>query len=240
MTDFSKSRWAEAEFSQEYRDNADIFIVERRRLIETMKSFYRHFIFVNKNNNILDLGCGDGILTYNLLKIDNAISATLIDASDDMLNQANERLQGFGNINFIKASFQEVMENDIIQQTFVFIVSSLAIHHLTMNEKWAFFKKIYSHLNPGGYFMNIDVALAPSDALEQWYMKLWQEWMDERKVSLGIEREAFSDTVRRYKEYDENKPDTLDDQLNALKNIGFNEVDCFYKYGIFTVYGGGK
>jgi tRNA (cmo5U34)-methyltransferase len=35
-------------------------------------------------------------------------------------------------------------------------------------------------------------------------------------------------------------PDTLAAQLNALQTIGFEDVDCFYKYGIFTMYGGKK
>ncbi|GBD95666.1 MAG TPA: class I SAM-dependent methyltransferase [Nitrospirae bacterium] len=240
MTEFNKSRWANAEFSQEYRDNADIFIVERRRLLEVMKSFYRYFILSNENNNILDLGCGDGIITLNLLEIDKSISATLIDASDDMLNKASDRLSGFENINFIKASFQEILEKDILHGNFDFAVSSLAIHHLTMNEKRDFFKEIYSHLHAGGYFMNIDVMLAPTDTLEQWYMQMWREWIDETKTSLGIEGNIFDDITRRYKEFDDNKPDTLDDQLNALRDIGFKEVDCFYKYGVFAVYGGRK
>ncbi len=46
-------------------------------------------------------------------------------------------------------------------------------------------------------------------------MKLWQECVDKRIASLGIERYVISDIVRRYSEYDENKPDTLNDQFNA-------------------------
>ncbi len=240
MTEFKKSRWANAEFTQEYRDNADIYIVERRRLLEIMKSFYRHFVMDSGHKSALDLGCGDGIITHELLTVDASISATLIDGSGDMLNNAKERLRGFKDIHFIKASFQEILEKDILHGNFDFAVSSLAIHHLTMNGKRELFEKIYSHLQPGGYFMNIDVILAPTDTLEQWYMKLWREWMDERKTALGIERNVFSDIVRRYKEYDENKPDTLGDQLRALKDTGFEDVDCFYKYGIFAVYGGRK
>jgi tRNA (cmo5U34)-methyltransferase len=37
----------------------------------------------------------------------------------------------------------------------------------------------------------------------------------------------------------ENKPDTPNVQLNALRTIGFKDVDCYYQYGIFTMYGGG-
>ena len=238
MTDFTKTRWADNEFAREYRDNADIFIVERQRMIGIMASFYRYFISGNNKKELLDLGCGDGIITQSILENDGNVSATLVDASDDMLVKAGERLKDYKDIDYIMASFQEVMGQDIIRSSFDFIVSSLAIHHLTTDEKMKFFNKIHSHLHKGGYFLNIDVILPPTDTLEQWYLQLWNEWMEEKKTLLGIERDLFSDVTRRYKAYDENKPDTLDSQLNTLRDIGFIEVDCFYKYGVFAVYGG--
>lgn len=240
MTEFDKSQWAKAEFAQEYRDSADVYVVERRRMIDILKSFYGHFIGNKPKNNVLDLGCGDGIATYELLKIDNSIRATLIDGSEDMLNKAKERLRDFRNLTFIRASFQEILNKNITLQRYDFVVSSLAIHHLTMEEKKALFRTIYSHLNTDGCFLNIDVILAPSDALEQWYLLLWKQWIDERKLCLGIEDSHYDDIIRRYKENTDNKPDTLAAQLNALQTIGFKHVDCFYKYGIFTMYGGRK
>lgn len=240
MTEFNKSQWAKPEFTQEYRDSADVYIVERRRLLEILKSFYKHFIGNKPNSNILDLGCGDGIVIYELLKIDNSIEATLIDGSEDMLNKAKDRLKDFGNLHFIRASFQEILNKDTVPQSYDLIVSSLAIHHLTMEEKTALFRTIYSHLNVDGCFLNIDVVLAPSDALEKWYLLLWKQWIDERKSFLGIEDSQFDDIAGRYKDNTDNKPDTLDMQLNALQTIGFKDVDCFYKYGIFTMYGGKK
>ncbi len=240
MTEFNKSNWAKADFSQEYREKADIYIVERRRMFTIMKSFYRHFPGGRQNNALLDLGCGDGIVTHELLSVDNSISATLIDGSGDMLDKARERLEGFNNISYIRASFQEMLERDILGQDFDFIVSSMAIHHLTMDEKRGIFRLIHSHLKTGGYFMNIDVILAPTETLDQWYMNIWEEWMDEKKASLGMESDPSRNIIRRYKELEENKPDTMDDQLNALRDIGFKDVDCYYKYGIFTIYGGLK
>lgn len=240
MTEFNKSQWAKAEFTKAYRDSADFYIVERRRLLEILRSFYRHFIGNKTKINVLDLGCGDGIITHELLRIDDSIVATLIDGSEDMLNKAAERLKDFKNINFIKASFQEIIDKKIALQNFDFIVSSLAIHHLTMKEKKPLFRTIYSHLNVEGYFLNIDVILAPSDALEQWYLSLWREWISERKTTMGIEDNSYDDIIQRYKDNRDNKPDTLDEQLNALKSVGFKDVDCYYKYGIFTMYGGRK
>ncbi len=238
MTEFDKSQWSKTEFTQAYRESADVFIVERNRLFEILKSFYRHFVANGKERGVLDLGCGDGIVIHELLKIDKSIKAILIDGSEDMLNEARGRLKDFGNINFIKASFQEILNKDILYGNFGFIVSSLAIHHLTLDEKTSLFKKIYSHLYPDGYFLNIDVVLAPTKTLEQWYLLLWKEWIEERKTLLGIETDFYDEVIRRYKDNADNKPDTLGAQLDALKSAGFKDVDCFYKYGIFAMYGG--
>jgi tRNA (cmo5U34)-methyltransferase len=240
VTEFNESRWSDSGFAKEYRDNADIYIVERNRLTEIMKSFYRFFAGTDQGNKILDLGCGDGIITQQLHEIDTSISAVLIDASGYMLDKAKERLRGLENIHYVQASFQELLSKGIPGGMFDIAVSSQAIHHLTMEEKKRLFKKIYTSLQSGAYFLNIDVVIAQTDSLENWYMKLWQEWIDVKVVSSGKDDVSFQDIVRRYKEAEENKPDTLDDQLNALKDIGFKEVDCFYKYGIFAVYGGRK
>jgi tRNA (cmo5U34)-methyltransferase len=43
-----------------------------------------------------------------------------------------------------------------------------------------------------------------------------------------------------YKRKPENKPSGLFEQLQMLQKIGFQDVDCFYKYGIFTLFGGTK
>ncbi len=240
MTNFKDTNWAKPEFSQNYRENADIFIVERRRVLAILQSFYRHFLQDNSKSSLLDLGCGDGIITSSIVEVDNTISATLVDGSDDMLSKARERLKGFANAKYICASFQEIMMGKLLTGRFDIVASSLAIHHLTMAEKTALFRTVYLLLNAGGYFVNIDVVLAPSETLEHWYLRIWREWIDERKAELGIKGDRFSDITERYKQLEENKPDTLEDQLSALREAGFKDVDCHYKYGIFTMYGGGK
>jgi tRNA (cmo5U34)-methyltransferase len=240
MTEFDKSQWMKPQFTQAYREEADVYIVERRRLLEMLRSFYGHFLGNKPGNRVLDLGSGDGIVIAELLKIGTVIDATLIDGSEDMLNKAKERLKDFKNLHFVRASFQEILNKKVALEKCDFIVSSLAIHHLTMEEKTALFKTVYAHLNMDGYFLNIDVVLAPSDALEQWYLLLWQQWIKERKSLLGVEGRQYDDIIRRYKDNTDNKPDTLETQLDALQTIGFKDVDCFYKYGVFAMYGGKK
>lgn len=46
MKEFDRSNWAKPEFSDAYRENADIFVVERRRMFHIVKSYYVHFFLV--------------------------------------------------------------------------------------------------------------------------------------------------------------------------------------------------
>lgn len=240
MTDFINTNWAKEEFGKNYLDKADIYIVERRRMFSIIRSFAGHFIQSAGKKKVLDLGCGDGILSEELLRLDPSFSATLVDGSEDMLLKAKARLGRFDKTSFIRASFQDLLAGNVMTPGFDLVFSSMAIHHLTMDEKRALFRKIHRWLDDGGYFVNIDVVLAPTDTLDSWYMKLWADWMDGKKAAMRFEGEDSGDIIRRYKSPGENKPDILEAQMDALRTTGFKEVDCYYKYGIFTIYGGRK
>ncbi|MDY6964917.1 MAG: class I SAM-dependent methyltransferase [Halobacteriota archaeon] len=218
-------------------------VVDRSRLIEILKSFYMHFLGVEKENSVLDLGCGDGLIIHELLKIDDSITSTLIDGSEHMLEKAKERLNGFEKTTFINMTFQELLRADRADThlgDFDLVFSSLAIHHLTMDEKRSLFDCIYSHLSEGGCFVNIDILLSPTEDLEGWYLDLWRDWMKKRQNELKLEGD-YEYTIGKYMEVNHHDTlSTLGDQLNALTDIGFKEVDCYYKYGVFAMYGGRK
>lgn len=240
MSDFKETNWANKDFSRAYRDNADLFIVERQRMLSILQSFYAHFVKNGSPKRILDLGCGDGVVTSALAAVDDSLSATLVDGSKDMIAKARSRFNGQQGLSFVHASFQEMLRKELFHGPFDFVASSLAIHHVTLREKTALFEKISRLLNRGGYFVNIDVVLAPTPRLEKWYLSLWKDWIDERTWDRGVGPGPFKDIVRQYKKAEENKPDTLSDQLDALRAAGFRDVDCYYQYGIFSIFGGRK
>ncbi len=49
------------------------------------------------------------------------------------------------------------------------------------------FLYVYNHLNDGGYFFNMDVVLPSTGILNEWYMIMWQEWIQENERKLGHE-----------------------------------------------------
>ncbi len=44
----------------------------------------------------------------------------------------------------------------------------------------------------------------------------------------------------RYKKNPDNVPDTLESQIEVLRNLGFENVDCVFKFGIFSLYVGSR
>ncbi|OPY22682.1 MAG: ubiquinone/menaquinone biosynthesis methyltransferase [Methanobacterium sp. PtaU1.Bin242] len=246
MSKFENSEWAEKKHAKNFMENANIYVLERQRLLGILRSFYRYFsssMSSEESIKVLDLGCGEGVLTLELLKENDQIKATLIDGSAEMLKNARENLNNYNNINFIQKTFQQLIEDgsgeNILTDGFDFIVSSLAIHHLYNGEKKSLFQYIYDNLNSGGFFLNIETVKAPTNELESWYRVIWKEWIQENQIKLDVKK-SFEYLPEQYKNNPDNHPDTLETQLNMLKSIGFKQVDCYYKYGIFTIFGGRK
>ncbi|HXX56720.1 MAG TPA: methyltransferase domain-containing protein [Thermodesulfovibrionales bacterium] len=241
MSDFRGSAWADDAFAENYLEKADVYIPERGRMFRLVSSLFSHLFEGRADIRLLDLGCGDGILSQELLKVNGSLSATLIDGNEGMLQRSRERLKEFRNVHFIKATFQDILHGIVALDTFDFCVSSMAIHHLDLTEKAALFRLIASHLRTGGHFVDIDTVLPPSQELENWYFAIWKDWMGHMMHRRNVQDEMPEDLIRRYKDPSSmNKPDTLGNQLRALQGAGFRDVDCYYKNGIFAVFGGRK
>jgi tRNA (cmo5U34)-methyltransferase len=238
MSNFGNSRWSDNRFAQEYRDQADDYLPERYRMVEVVQSFYRHLVKGSRPCRLLDLGCGDGLMVQKLLEVDDTMNATLVDGSPEMLKAAGSRLAHFEGKHLVHASFQALLAQDPLPTAFDFVLSSLAIHHLSMAEKKALFEYVYRHLDPGGFFLCIDVVLSPTDDLEKWYLMLWREWIDTHADN--SQKASLLSIPQKYKDNPDNVPDPLLLQLKALEKLGFKNVDCYYKYGIFAMFGGCK
>jgi tRNA (cmo5U34)-methyltransferase len=256
MSEFEESEWKNQESVANFVQNSESYLLERKRIFEVMRSFYNYFLKNNQKSAVkaIDLGCGDGKITEELLKLDPKMKVILIDGSSEMLKHAQERLKSFNNLEYLQKTFQELISENKPFSGIKLVVSSLAIHHLTLKEKEDLYRFIYNTLSKGGFFLNIDVVASPSAPLEDWYLKLWEEWILQKEKKMNNKYnhsnekasadeklpESFSFIPVKYKNNPDNLPDSLETQLDMLKTIGFQNVDCYYKYGIFSVFGGAK
>lgn len=97
--------------------------------------------------------------------------------------------------------------------TFDLIVTSLVIHHLTHKREHSIYKEIYSLLNDGGVFCNLEHVDSPTK-------RLHDHFLDSLGDSIArFARDEYSDRLL-----------SLDTRLCWLKEIGFVDVDCYWKW----------
>jgi tRNA (cmo5U34)-methyltransferase len=239
MTEFADSSWSQSDNVKAYQDDADHYLPERATLLNVLVSFYRHFVKQGDSARVLDLGCGDGIVAAALLRADPSIRLQAIDGSEDMIVAARERLSGLRVGNFRVATFQELIADTIVVGPFDCVVSAFAIHHINLAEKQALFQWVFRNLNSSGVFLNLDVVLPSAPSHEEWYYSLWREWIERHQEENGISKD-FRHIPSRARAGPENHYDTLKDQLDALQQAGFAEVECHCRFGLFGIYTGRK
>ncbi len=244
MSSFEETKWSATDYAEDYLKKADAIIPQRPKLLGLLRSFYLHF-FEDGNDKgqlrkIIELGSGDGAFTEELLKTGQSIEATLIDGSAEMLAQARLRLASYEGVRFIHSSFQKLIGSDALPEGADLIFSVLAIHHISNEEKKDLFDLIYARLVPGGFFINIDDCIPVSSLIEGWHVERWRKEVMEKGAELGIEIDPKTYIDKHHEPEHRKNLETVASLCEMLEAAGFVGAECFYRDGIFTVYGGQK
>ncbi|MFH5798232.1 class I SAM-dependent methyltransferase [Haladaptatus sp. CMAA 1911] len=178
---------------------------------------------------VLELGAGTGELTAKLLTRFPESTVLAVDHSENMLTEAQRKLETFGDRADIA---QGAFPDDYPTSTdeYDLVISSLAVHHLPSDEKRRLFDSLADALVPGGWFVNGDVIRFDAQHLETLSSAMIENWVR----SKGWEEEAFMNRWQASDEYDD--PDTLTDQLIWLREAGFESVTSVWQYYNFAVY----
>jgi tRNA (cmo5U34)-methyltransferase len=110
-------------------------------------------------------------------------------------------------------------------------VSALSIHHLSDTEKRALYARVFDALAPGGFFVDADNVLADEPAVQARDRELWIRAVR----ASGISDADLAGALERTK-LDVLAP--LGVQLRWLRELGFEEVDCAFKWHHFVVFSG--
>jgi tRNA (cmo5U34)-methyltransferase len=160
-----------------------------------------------ESRRILDLGSGDGRLLGLLLLHCPFAQGVALDFSPTMLERLRAR---FGPDNRVL-----VVEHDLEQPLpnlgkFDVVASSFAIHHVPDDRKRQLYAEVWHRLQPGGVFANLEHVTSPNANLHQRFLDA---------MDLSSEQEDRS-----------NKLLDVATQLRWLREIGFQDVDCFWKW----------
>jgi tRNA (cmo5U34)-methyltransferase len=164
---------------------------------------------------ILDLGTGDGrllaLVKQELVKRDlgsnRLAEAVAIDFSPSMLEAAAKRFAADSSVTIVAHNLDHPLPN---LGKFDAIVSCFAIHHLVHERKRALYGEIHDLLNPGGVFCNLEHVASPTPHLHEEFL---------HHIGYTVETEDPS-----------NKLLDLETQLRWLREIGFVDVDCHWKW----------
>ncbi len=195
--------------------------------------------------NFLDLGCGDGSLGAAIQGQYPSSHGVLVDFSDPMLEQAREQLKeyenqlSFENLDYGDPSWVKRMQP---HGPFDAIVSGYSIHHQPDERKQELYQEIFSLLTPGAWFINIE----PVSSTAQTNIDLFEDHYIAARYAMEQQSSgprSFEQIAEEYK----NRPDKaanmlapVELQCEWLREIGYEEVDCYFRIYELAVFGGRK
>lgn len=195
--------------------------------------------------NFLDLGCGDGILCAAVLGQFPSARGVLADFSEPMLEQAREGLNEYtGQLAFENLDYGDSTWVDRIQRYAPFdaVVSGYSIHHQPDSRKREVYEEIYSLLKPGGWFVNIEhvssAAQLNVDLFEHHYVSA--RYAIEKQNSGTRTFEQIADEYKNRPDKAANILTPTELQCEWLREIGYEEVDCYFRIFELAVFAGQK
>ena len=224
-----------------FLSSQDVIIIERNRVIRIIIDIFKYFYSSVSGLKIADFGCGDGIMTRAISSVYPENTFYLIDGSEEMLKKARQNFNG-NKYTFQCVSFEKIIESSAELPSMDFVISSLAIHHLNHKQKSLLYKKIFEQLADNSMFLIFDVVKPASKKTEEIQFEMWKWWMNEKLLFIenGKDVGKYDSLPLKYKKAGENQPGSLSENLEGLSCAGFLDVDCYYKYSIYTLFGGIK
>jgi SAM-dependent methyltransferase len=195
--------------------------------------------------SFLDLGCGDGILGAAILGEYPAARGVFADFSEPMLEQAREQLKEYaGQLVFESLDYgnPDWVKRMQTYSPFDAVVSGYSIHHQPDARKREVYEEIFSLLNSSGWFINIEhvSSAAPLN------IELFEHHYIAARYAIEKQQSgprSFEQLAAEYK----NRPDKaanilapVELQCDWLREIGYEEVDCYFRIFELAVFAGRK
>lgn len=166
-------------------------------------------------HRILDLGSGGGRLLSLVKVLRPTAEFVALDFSPAMLETLNTNFAGNASISVVAHNLEEPLPE---LGRFDVVVSSFAIHHVRHASKRSLYREVFEVLLPGGIFCNLEHVASPTPALHSAFLR-----------AIACDDEDAS-----------NKLLDLETQLAWLREIGFGEVDCHWKWRELALLAGEK
>ena len=124
-----------------------------------------------------------------------------------MLARARDRFAGDDRVEIAAHDLDDPLPGD---DPFDVIVSSFAIHHVPDERKQTLYQECFDRLAPGGAFLNLEHVASPTEALHVAFLA-------------ALNTDPADDDPS-------NLLAPVEDQLRWLRDAGFTDVDCHWKW----------
>jgi tRNA (cmo5U34)-methyltransferase len=172
---------------------------------------------LGRPQRVLDLGTGDGVLLALVKSQWPDVEAVGLDFSAAMLDAARVRFAGDDTVTIVEHDLDQPLPD---LGPFDTIVSSFAIHHLSDARKRALYAEVFDALTPGGRFANLEHVDSPTRELHREFLAVLGTTEDDEDPS--------------------NQLAPLDAQLAWFRELGFVDVDCYWKWRELALLAGKK
>lgn len=184
-------------------------------------------------SSVLDIGCGAGNYTLQLLNLLPDLEVTLVDLSQPMLSRAFQRINQVSS-GEITATQADIRDLSLGEERYDIILAAAVFHHLRGDKEWErVFSSCYTALRPGGSLWISDLIEHSSAAVGA---LMWTRYGD---YLADLKDAAYRDHVFAYIGQ-EDSPRPLVYQMNLLYQVGFRDVDVLHKNGCYAAFGAVK
>ncbi|HEX5616680.1 MAG TPA: class I SAM-dependent methyltransferase [Acidimicrobiia bacterium] len=186
---------------------AERYLAERDAIPHRAEGFAVLFELIDAPRRVLDLGTGDGLLLAMVLDRAPEATGVALDFQPEMLRRAHERFAGDARVSIVQHDLDDRLPD---LGTFDLVVSSFAIHHVVDERKRVLAREVFERLEPGGLFANLEHVASATAPLHEEFLA-------------AIGKTPAQDDPS-------NKLAAVEDQLEWLRDVGFADVDCFWKW----------
>lgn len=234
------SKWQTEEVAKTYVEGVRGAIPSADLQLEVISKILNEWCSIP--SRIVDLGCGDGILGRFLLDKYSAAHVIFADFSEPMLEKMRNRVGSDKratviNVDFSTSDWVKKIEKE---KPFNIIISGFAIHHQPDKRKRNLYAEIYELLADGGLFLNLDQVSSATTSIGKLFDSFFLDYMQRfiSNAGPGITMNEIENMY--YQDKKENIPAPVEKQCQWLRDIGFQDVDCFFKTFELALFGGRK
>lgn len=185
---------------------------------------------------VLDLGCGDGFWLQVVMQAFPVARAVALDGSPAMLERAEIRFEDLGLfsdlVQYVEADFNNpAWRSALPVNQYDVVISGFAIHHSEDDTKKTLYEDIFYLLNPGGVFINVEHIASATPLGEALFEDAYAETVARFRQANGeeISLDEVRAEIRSRPDKAANRLAPLDVQLRWLREIGYRDVDCYWK-----------